>query len=237
MNLLYLFLCSVAVFLATTIRFEKKSIWGTIIGALGVGGVVNANFFHAGDYPIDVFGWSFGIDAIIFTLFIFTVILKLFYFGRKEAYVYTISACGAVLFAAIIELTANAFSEGHSVGIWNRFGGFLVSVGATLAASIAMIEIILAIQKKKPIHKMWLVIIGIVIATIINSTIYYGLYHIVTGIEFNAHLMYTSYFGKLMALGCACLAFFMIMLIEKKMKKNEEKTKKSDEIEAKEESK
>lgn len=237
MNLLYLFLASVAVFLATTIGFEKKSIWGTIIGALGVGGVVNANFFHAGDYPIDVFGWSFGVDSIIYTLFIFTVILKLFYYGKKEAYVYTISAAGAVLFAAIIELTACAFSDGHSVDIWRRFGGFVISVGATIAAGLIMIEVICAIQKKKQIHRMWLVIIGIVIATIINSTIYYGLHPVVSGIKFDPHLMYTSYFGKIMALGCACLAFFMIMLIEKKMKKIEEKKKKLEENKEKEESK
>lgn len=219
MNLLYLVLASLVVFLATTICFEKKNVWSTIIGAIGVGGVVNSNFFNAADYPIDVFGWSFGVDSIIFTLFIFTVILKYLYWDRKEAYTYSLSAAGAVLFAAIIEVSANAFSSGHSEHIWRKFGGFAVSVIGTIAACVAIIEIMHAIKKKTKIHDFWTVLIALVVATIVNSTIYYGLYSLVTGTEFLLEIMYTSYFGKLIAIGCALLTFGLMKLIERRVNK------------------
>ena len=230
MNLLYLVLLAIVVFLATLICFERKSVWSTIIAALGIGGIVNANFFNASDYPIDVFGWDFGIDSIIFTLFIFTVILKFLYQGKKEAYIFTFSAVAAVMFAAVYEVVAKAFTVGHSEEIWRHFGGFIISIVATIAACSAIIEIMDLLRKKSKIHDFWSVLIGLIVATLVNSTIYYGLYSVVTNTELVIELVYTSYFGKLIAIAFAMMSFGFMKLIERrikriKQKKAEDKTK------------
>ena len=69
MNLLYFILFGLFIFLCSLIGGKKYR--STTLYALAIGGAVNANFFHAGFYPIDIFGLSFGIDSIIYSLFIF----------------------------------------------------------------------------------------------------------------------------------------------------------------------
>jgi uncharacterized PurR-regulated membrane protein YhhQ (DUF165 family) len=221
MNLLYYTLAAFIAFFATLIAFDKKKIWGTILSGLGVAGVVNANFFHAIDYPIDIFGWNFGFDAIIFTLYIFTLILTLMYYGKKQATIYTFSGSIAVLLAGIIELCAVSFSTGHQEEAWRKFGGFVISVIATIAAGLVIITVIEAIKKRHKVHDMWLMIIGIVLATLVNSTIYYSIAPFINGAGFDWHIIITSYFGKTIALGVAILVFGVMKLIEKHQKKKE----------------
>lgn len=225
MNLLYYTLLAFALFFATMIAFEKKNIWGTVIGALGVGGVVNSGFFTAASYPIDIFGLSFGVDSIIYTLFVFTVILKYLYWDKKEALIFAISASAALLFAAFIELTANAFSTGHTEVAWRKFGVLALSAFATITAGVSMIYILDAIKNKWKLNQYWLLIIGLVYSTLVNSTIYFGLVTFISGTKFSFEILGTSYLGKSIAIVAAVSSFGVLKLLEKHIIKIKEKKK------------
>lgn len=231
MNLLYYTLAAIVFFLITIILFEKRNIWSTIVSSLGIAGVVNANFFHSGNYPIDVFGLNFGVDAIIYTLFIYTIILNFFYFGKKSAIIYTFSGAAAVFLAGVIELIAVAFSSGHSIEAWAEFGGFAISALATIAAGVCAVLLIDFLKKKFKIHNMFLIIIGIVLATIVNTLIYYSLTPLILKHEFDIILILTSFIGKFISLACACGSYGLIILIERCIKKKEQKNDKNNNTE------
>ena len=230
MNLLYFVLAALLIFSSTLICFEKKNIWNTIISSIGIAGVVNANFFHSGNYPIDIFGMQFGIDSIIYTFFVFTIILNYLYFGKKSAITYTISGASAVFLAGAIGVTAKAFHSGHSIEAWNEFGTFSVSTAATIAAGVAMIFLIDLLKKRTKINDMVVVIIGILIATFINSTIYYSIEPLLQNYKFDWIPILTSLLGKFIALLAACFAFGFMKLIERKIKKKELEKQKEETI-------
>ena len=75
-------LFSIIIFLLSLVSYEKFR--STTLYALAIGGAVNANFFYAGNYPIFCFGIPFGIDSIIYTLFLFCVLLMFLKEGKKE---------------------------------------------------------------------------------------------------------------------------------------------------------
>ena len=79
------------------------------------------------------------------------------------------------------------------------------------------------LRKKSKIHDFWSVLIGLIVATLVNSTIYYGLYSVVTNTELVIELVYTSYFGKLIAIAFAMMTFGFMKLIERRIKRIEQK--------------
>ena len=64
-NFIWLLLFGIFVFSLTLIGYKKYH--STTLYALAIGGVVNANFFHAEYYPISCFDLPFGIDSFIYT--------------------------------------------------------------------------------------------------------------------------------------------------------------------------
>ena len=136
---LVLFLISVCGFK----KYRNKSLF-----ALAIGGVVNANFFHAGSYPIEMFGLPFGIDSIIYTLFVYCVIVMYFYDGKKSANVLAFSSIIAIVFSALMQLASDLFAFGSSIDAWKVFFTFMASVVASVVAIIVVLEVLDRIKNK-----------------------------------------------------------------------------------------
>ena len=64
-----LILISFLIYSLTVVGYKKFR--QTTLYALAIGGAVNANFFHALNYPIYCFGLPFGLNNIIYPLFAF----------------------------------------------------------------------------------------------------------------------------------------------------------------------
>lgn len=216
MNLLYFILFSILIFLCTLIGYKKYH--NTALYALAIGGVVNANFFTAGTYPIDIFGLSFGIDSIIYTLFIFCVILMYIKEGRSQAYLLAISSIVAIMFSAIMQLVSDLLSNGSSFAVWNSFINFFISSIASIIAIVTMIELCNYLSKYKLFKNPYIItIFGILICTFINSGIYYTSVILISGVRGNYiwELLFTSFIGKTFALACSILALALYLQIVK----------------------
>lgn len=213
MNLLFFIIFGLLIFLSSLLGGKKYR--STALYALAIGGVVNANFFHAVNYPIDCFGLPFGIDSIIYTLFVYCVIVMFIQNGKKDAYLLAFSSIIAILFSALMELIANILSNGFATEFLIPFLNFLISSIASLIAIYAMIELLHLLKGK--VNQYLLLLIGIIIATIIDTIIYYPLVTLINGTPNNILiLVLTSIIGKLIATLCAIFSLWLLNVYDKK---------------------
>lgn len=213
MNLLLFIIFGLLIFLSSLIGGKKYR--STALYALAIGGVVNANFFHAGNYPIDCFGLPFGIDSIIYTLFIYCVIVMFIQNGKKDAYILAFSSIIAILFSALMELIANILSNGFIVEFLISFLNFLISSIASLIAIYTMIELLHLLKNK--VNQYLLLLIGIIIATVINTIIYYPLITLINGTPNNILILtITSIIGKSIATLYAIFSLWLLNNYDKK---------------------
>lgn len=218
MNFIYFLTFSFIIFLTSLIGYNKYR--STTFYALAIGGVVNANFFHAGNYPIICFNLPFGIDSIIYTLFIFCVIFMCIKENKKSAYLLSISSIVAIIFSALMQLVSSLLSYGNTLDIWKPFLTFMASSLASIITVIIIIEFLDKIKDK--LNSYLLMIIGIVIASIINTAIYYPFNALINGIPSNlSSLLIASFIGKFIALLSSLFALFIIHKHENKQAKED----------------
>lgn len=202
-----LFLVILAIICFSLVWVGGKKYNSTALYALAIGGAVNANFFHAGSYPINCFGLNFGIDSIIYTLFIFCVIVMYIKQGRTEAYILTASSIIAVLFSAIMQLLADLLTIGSNVTSWIMFANFVVSCVASLIAIISIVELLHFLRNKK-FNQYLKIILCLIIATVINSIIYYSVSCLLYGVPQNFdNLLIASLIGKSIAIIISIISF------------------------------
>ena len=212
MNFIWFVVFGIVVFLMSLICYEKFR--ATTLYALAIGGAVNANFFHAGIYPIECFGLPFGIDSIIYSLFLFCVFVMFVKVNKREAYILSFSSIVAIMFSAFMQLVSDLFSEGFTAGAWQTFATFLVSSVASLIAVWLMIEC-LDYLKKKNINSYLLLIFGMVVATFVNSVIYYPLATLINSVPDNMlQLLLASVIGKLISIILGLFVFYLINKVE-----------------------
>ena len=172
----------------------NKKYQTTTLYALAIGGVVNANYFDAVSHPIDCFGLPFGIDSVIYTLFVFAVMVVLLKDTKKDAYLLAISSIVAIMFSALMELFAELLANGSTVAIWVTFLTFAASALGSAVAVIPAVEIVARLKKK---HSPYLCMaVGICIMTIINGAIDFPLTALVTSTPIQWVYVGTSFAGK-----------------------------------------
>jgi hypothetical protein len=213
MNFVLFLLFGAGVFALSLIGHKKYH--NTTLYALAIGGVVNANYFHAANYPIECFGLPFGIDSIIYTLFAFCVIVMLLRQTKKDAYLLAVSSIIAILFSAFMELAAKMLAGENLVEAGMVFELFLISAVASAIAVIAAIE---TVQRMKEKYNQYVCMaLGIGIITIVNSTIYYSATAILRGATDNIWLYFsTAFAGKGIALIYSLVALKVLNLLQKK---------------------
>ena len=216
MNFVFFVIFSLAVFLASLVCYNKYR--ATTLYALAIGGVVNANFFHAGNYPINCFNLPFGIDSIIYTLFVFCVVVMFIKDGKRPAYLLAFSSIIAIMFSAVMQLVSDLLSFGSSIDVWTTFFTFCISSVASVISIVVMLEILDKIKNKT--NSYVLLIVGIVIVAVLDTLIYYPLATLINGVPNNMLiLLLTSILGKTLALGCGLIALFFMNKIENKKPK------------------
>lgn len=220
MHFVYFLLFSITVFLLALVGYKKYRV--TTLYALAIGGVVNANFFHAANYPVDCFGLPFGIDSVIYTLFAFCVIVMFLKEDKRLAYLLAFSGIVAILFSAAMQLVADLFSENDWLQAWKTFLSFFISAIASILAVIATLETLEKLRGK--INEYWCLIIGILIVTVINGGLYYPLSVLInTSPENLPVLLFTSFIGKCIALLCGLFTLFLLNKMERRQLKTQGK--------------
>lgn len=221
MNLVYFTLFALLLFMS--VLLGGKKFRSSALYALAIGGCVNANFFNAKTYPIDIFGLTFGIDSILYTLFIFCVIVLLLDQGKKQAYILSFSSIIATMLCAIFQLVSSLLSKGYSNNVWIPFFDFAISSISSVIVVIIIIELLSFFKKRNIVNNQYLLLlIGGLIATLINSPTYYFFANLLNEIPLNTlEVISTSLIGKLISIGVSLLTLFTLNLYDNKSKKNQ----------------
>ena len=201
---IFTILCFLIVALA--IRFFPKDATFTI----AIGAVIGANIYSALAYPINIFGLTFGIDSIVYTLFLFCLLLMHESYGKKNMRVVLYTALFSIFFTAFLFFMGNLSQGGFSSALMMNFLSYIFSIVATFCAAWVMIWLY---DKFKTaglnIYLNFLIVI--LLASLVNTMIYFGLSVLITGlvVENFVALMAGSYIGKFVASMC-CLAVFAL---------------------------
>lgn len=219
MKILLLILLGVGLF--AILSFLFKRFQKDIIYVLAIGSAINANIFSSTNYPIVTNDIVFGVDSVLYTLFVFCIFLVWLKFGKKDANSLLFSSVCSIIIGAVIELVSNLSSNGFKNEFLNQFLLYLFSVVATFVAIKIML---LFLEKLKNKNKFVLCFLSVLIASFIDSLIYFSLGAILSSLSGDFVLLLAgSYIGKLFAI-CLCLICLLIIeKLEKTKTQNEKK--------------
>lgn len=141
--------------------------------AVAIGCAVNANIFTPLNSGVAVGPFIFSIEAILYTLFMYTIVIRILDYGYKAAKTMTLTSVAAIIISAIIEFVALVSYEGFAVSTLKTFSFYFLSSLGTIAG--VWIMILLTIQlRKKNVNSYVIIPIAIITSGLIHSIIYYG---------------------------------------------------------------
>lgn len=219
----FLFLLLTAFICFFVFIFVRKFWNRNGIFTLGICGAIGANVYNSITYPVLDFGLIFGVDSIIYTLFIFCLLTLIQDKHSNASTVLLYSTIGSILFNAIIEILATLSSQNTLDN--SNLNNFIASLASAFATFVALILVIKLFKyfSNKNVNIYVNFSICILVASIINSLLYFGITTLVSqSFDLNTFwlMMAGSYIGKLLSTIFALIAWFICSIIDKKCSKN-----------------
>ena len=226
MDFLFLVLTAVLVF---AILIVSNRFWGKdALFVVGIGCAIGSNIYNVSDYGIVIGNLVFGIDSVIYTVFVFVVLLCLKNYDEKSAFTLLYSAMGSIMLSALLVFIASWASAGFASNLIWGFVSYLISVIATFAALFITIKLFKYFESKN-LNVYLNFLINVLIASFINSLIYFGAVAIISGFEENfLGQLGASYIGKLMSTAFSLLTYFICTKLPyKKIDENDNQIEKN----------
>ena len=107
------FFIVMAIVIFAFMTFIRKWHDYSLLFTLAIGFVVNANIFTASNVPVYLGNIVFAIDSILYTGFMFAIIICAREYGIRKAKILTSACIAAILVSAGIEFMANVSSLGY----------------------------------------------------------------------------------------------------------------------------
>ena len=194
------FLIGVAFIAFIFITIVRKWHDYALLFTIAIGFAVNANIYNGITTPVMLGNLVFSIDSILYTGFMFAVIVCAKEYGSIKAKVLTSSTIAAILVSAFIEFFAKVSSFGYETAFLSSLMGYIYSSIGTFLGVWAMLYIFDKLEAKN-VNVYINFIICIIISSLINSAIYYGLTGITIGaIDNIIYILLGSYIGKIFSL-------------------------------------
>lgn len=181
-----------------------------VLFTIAIGFAVNANIFNGGTAPITVGGFVFSVDSILYTGFMFAIMICAHEYGFKKARVLTYTSIAAILISAVIEIMANISAFGYQPEFLYAFLGYIFSAIGTFLGVWFMLAVYKILEKKKA-NEYFNFLVCILIASVINTTIYYMGTILVTGhlLDNMMPILLGSYIGKIFCILLCQIVFFV----------------------------
>lgn len=173
MSLLILILATIACF--GLLFFFRHYFDSVTLISLAIGAAINANLYNSSNMPIEA-GWMIlGIDSMLYTLFMFTVLWKARDYSISSAKSMTISTVIAIIVSAAIETFARwSFMGGLDWEVGKVILGYVISAFASGIAVWVMLYIFRNTDARRvPVSLEF--ILCIFVASMIHSIIHSGL--------------------------------------------------------------
>lgn len=141
--------------------------------AVAIGCAVNANIFNPLTAPIELGPFTFSIEIVLYTLFMYTLVVRTLDYGYVEAKRMTFTSVAAIIISAIIELVARLMVSGFEIETFKAFSYYLFSVIGTILGVWLMVWITIMCRKKN-ISVYLIIPFAIIASSIVHSIFFYG---------------------------------------------------------------
>lgn len=193
---------------AFIVLIRKKHDYAMLY-TISIGFAINANIFNALSAPIYCGPVVFSIDSILYTGFMFCVIICAHEYSVRNAKILTSSTIAAILLSAVIELFAKASTNGFQSEYFISFLSYLFSAVGTFAAVWFML-FVYNLLKNKNCNTYLNFVVCLLSASIINSTIFYIFTKISAEKVSNlAYMLLGSYLGKIFCILLCLICFYI----------------------------
>ena len=141
--------------------------------AVAIGCAVNANIFNPLTAPIMVGPLTFSIEIVLYTLFMYTIVVRILDYGYNDAKRMTFTSIAAILISAFIELVAKLMIGGFSALTFKEFSYYLFSSAGTVLG--VWLAVLITIQcRKKNISCYFIIPLAIAAASIVHAIFFFG---------------------------------------------------------------
>lgn len=181
----------------------------TLIG-VAIGCAVNANLFTPLNYPVVVGELTFSIESILYTLFMYTVVIRILDYSYDDAKKLTLTSVAAIIISGIIELVALLTKNGFQTIVFQNFAVYLFSSIGTIIGVWLMVFFTIGLKKRR-VSSYIIIPIVIAISCIIHALVYYGGMALVfweRGI-YTFKMALGTIIGKAACIGLSVLCYFI----------------------------
>ena len=141
--------------------------------AVAIGCAVNANIFNPLTAPIQLGSFTFSIEIVLYTLFMYTIIVRILDYGYKAAKTMTFTSIAAILISAFIELVAVLASNGFVLNTFKSFSYYIFSSIGTVLGVWVMILITIKFRKLN-LSSYLIIPVAIAVSSLIHAFFFYG---------------------------------------------------------------
>ena len=144
----------------------------TLLG-VAIGCAVNANLFTPITAPIMLGQFTFSIEIVLYTLFMYTIVVRILDYGYSDAKRMVLTSVAAILISAIIELFSLLATGTYTEQTFKNFSYYIFSSVGTIAAAWLMIFITIKCRKKG-ISSYLIIPFALVASSLVHALFYYG---------------------------------------------------------------
>ena len=207
MGIWFWFIIAICAFVFLTLIRKKYDF--AMLYTISIAFSINANYFNALTNPIYCGSIIFSIDSILFTGFMYCVIVCAHEYTVKNAKVLTSATIAAILVSATIEFLAKTSTNGYQSVYMTNYLSYLFSSLGTFAGVWLMLFVYKYLKNRK-LNVYVNFIVCILIASIVNTSIFY-IFTIITtkGIENLSYMLVGSYLGKIICILLCLISFYV----------------------------
>ena len=178
--------------------------------SVAIGCAVNANIFNPITYPIQLGSLVFSIEIVLYTLFMYTIVVRILDYGYNAAKVMTFTSVAAIIISAFIELVANLANTGFTAESFKAFSYYLFSCIGTVIGVWVMVFLTIQLRKKN-VSAYIILPLAIIVSSIIHSIFFYGGIALVS-LNFSVYSAYQALgtiIGKAVCIALSVLCYFI----------------------------
>ena len=199
----------------------------TLIG-VAIGCAVNANLFTPLNYPVVVGELTFSIESILYTLFMYTVVIRILDYSYDDAKKLTLTSVAAIIISGIIELVALLTKDGFQTVVFQNFAVYLFSSIGTIIGVWLMVFFTIGLKKRR-VSSYIIIPIVIAVSCVIHALFYYGGMSLVfwERTAYTLKMALGTIIGKAACIGLGVLCYFInqkfwkpLNLVSKKEEEN-----------------
>ena len=178
--------------------------------AVAIGCAVNANIFNPVKYPILLGDFHFSFEIVLYTLFMYTIVVRILDYGYQDAKKMTFTSVAAIIISAFIELFAELAHQGANTGVFQVFALYVFSSVGTILGVWVMVLITIQCRKKN-ISSYFIIPFAIAASCIIHGLVYYGGMALVywTTDFYTVQLLFTTMLGKSVCILLGVFCYFI----------------------------